>query len=296
MVTVAPGWRPLPRRHTTRRKDRYVAIDRIDGPSSRSRRSLANRRSRDRTARFRSRDDRTDRGRAGSRSPGPRRSRRGAGASAASSSDPLRPSDVFLVGGLTPDPADWEESSTSTRAGRLAAKASLYSTAAPAPLAEPCPTTGSIATWPRTAARPAPPTAEPPDGSEPPRPVAPGPSPTRRSEASRPMARPTALPAARLTTGEDFLAASADADLVYFLCNVGDADAQLVLLPKSPTSGFRRAVVVDAGKANKLPAADRRPDQCRRHRPGRPRRRAADRSRSSSRPIPIGTTSRAWPT
>ncbi|HET9521570.1 MAG TPA: hypothetical protein VFO73_11025 [Candidatus Limnocylindrales bacterium] len=67
------------------------------------------------------------------------------------------------------------------------------------------------------------------------------------------MSRPAALPAARLTTGEDFLAASDDADLVYFLCNVGDADAQLVLLPKSPTSGFRRAVVVDAGKANKLP-------------------------------------------
>ena len=67
------------------------------------------------------------------------------------------------------------------------------------------------------------------------------------------MARPTALPAARLSTGESFLADTNNADLVYFLCNVGDADAQLVLLPKSPTSGFRRAVVVDAGKVDKLP-------------------------------------------
>ena len=68
------------------------------------------------------------------------------------------------------------------------------------------------------------------------------------------MARPAALPAARLTNGEDFLGLSADADLVYFLCNVGDADAQVLLLPRSPASGFRRAVVVDAGKAGKLPA------------------------------------------
>lgn len=68
------------------------------------------------------------------------------------------------------------------------------------------------------------------------------------------MTRPVALPAARLSTGEDFLASTDDADLVYFLCNVGDADAQVVLLPKSPTSGFRRAVVVDAGKPGKLPA------------------------------------------
>ena len=66
------------------------------------------------------------------------------------------------------------------------------------------------------------------------------------------MAAPDALPAARLTAG-DFLAAAVPADLVYFLCNVGDADAQLVLLPASPTSGFRRVVVVDAGKPGKLP-------------------------------------------
>ena len=67
------------------------------------------------------------------------------------------------------------------------------------------------------------------------------------------MAAPDALPAARLSPG-DFLAAARQADLVYFLCNVGDADAQLVLLPASPTSGFRRVVVVDAGKPDKLPS------------------------------------------
>jgi hypothetical protein len=66
------------------------------------------------------------------------------------------------------------------------------------------------------------------------------------------MARPKPLAGNRLSAG-DFLAASDAADLVYFLCNVGDADAQLVLLPKSPATGFRQAVVVDAGKSGKLP-------------------------------------------
>jgi len=66
------------------------------------------------------------------------------------------------------------------------------------------------------------------------------------------MTRPVALPAARLAAG-DFVTATAGADIVYFLCNVGDADAQLLLLPPSPTSGFRRVVVVDAGATGKLP-------------------------------------------
>ena len=66
------------------------------------------------------------------------------------------------------------------------------------------------------------------------------------------MAVPAALPANRFAA-DDFVAATADSDLVYFLCNVGDADAQLVLLPASPVSGFRRVVVVDAGKPDKLP-------------------------------------------
>ena len=67
------------------------------------------------------------------------------------------------------------------------------------------------------------------------------------------MTRPAPLPATRFAAG-DFVAATADADLVYFLCNVGDADAQVVLLPKAPASGFRRAVVVDAGKPGKVPS------------------------------------------
>ena len=66
------------------------------------------------------------------------------------------------------------------------------------------------------------------------------------------MARPKPLPAAKLAAG-DFLADSADADLVYFLCNVGDADAQLVLLPRDPVTGFRQAIVVDVGAKDKLP-------------------------------------------
>ncbi len=66
------------------------------------------------------------------------------------------------------------------------------------------------------------------------------------------MAVPAVLPANRFAA-DDFVAAAANSDLVYFLCNVGDADAQLVLLPASPASGFRRVVVVDAGKPAKLP-------------------------------------------
>jgi hypothetical protein len=83
---------------------------------------------------------------------------------------PLRPSDVFLVGGLTADPAEWARVVDVTRAGRLAAKASLYSTAAPAPVADALPDYGidrDVAEdgGPAEAAA-----AETPDGSEPPPP------------------------------------------------------------------------------------------------------------------------------
>ena len=83
---------------------------------------------------------------------------------------PLRPSDVFLVGGFTPDPAEWARVVDVTRAGRLAAKASLYSTAAPAPLAETLPDYGidRDVAEDRGPAQTA--GAEPPDGSEPPPP------------------------------------------------------------------------------------------------------------------------------
>lgn len=67
------------------------------------------------------------------------------------------------------------------------------------------------------------------------------------------MALPAPLPTARLQA-DDFLASLADDDLVYFLCNVGDADAQLVLTPHDPNLPGRRAIIVDAGMSAKLPA------------------------------------------
>jgi beta-lactamase superfamily II metal-dependent hydrolase len=54
----------------------------------------------------------------------------------------------------------------------------------------------------------------------------------------------------RLESG-DFLATIEADDLVYFCCNVGDADAQIVVLPTS-VDGVRRVVVVDAGAQGKI--------------------------------------------
>jgi beta-lactamase superfamily II metal-dependent hydrolase len=67
------------------------------------------------------------------------------------------------------------------------------------------------------------------------------------------MARPDPLSAARFVD-DDFVAAANGGDLVYVLCNVGDADAQVVLLPAVPPRTFRQVVVVDAGATGKLPA------------------------------------------
>ena len=52
---------------------------------------------------------------------------------------------------------------------------------------------------------------------------------------------------------DDFLARIDPEDLVYFLLNVGDGDLQLFLLP-ARADGTRRAIVVDVGRAGKLPA------------------------------------------
>jgi hypothetical protein len=52
---------------------------------------------------------------------------------------------------------------------------------------------------------------------------------------------------------DDFLARVDPEDLVYFLLNVGDGDLQLFLLPARP-DGSRRGIVVDVGRAGKLPA------------------------------------------
>lgn len=63
--------------------------------------------------------------------------------------------------------------------------------------------------------------------------------------------KPAPITDARLTSG-DFVAAIRDDDLVYFCCNVGDADAQVVVLPTG-FDGVRRVVVVDAGATGKVP-------------------------------------------
>jgi beta-lactamase superfamily II metal-dependent hydrolase len=54
----------------------------------------------------------------------------------------------------------------------------------------------------------------------------------------------TNIPAAQLIAG-DFKGSLTDDSWVYFLCNVGDGDSQLILLPVDET-GERRAIVVDA--------------------------------------------------
>jgi hypothetical protein len=62
--------------------------------------------------------------------------------------------------------------------------------------------------------------------------------------------KPVSINDQRLTPG-DFLANVLADDLVYFCCNVGDADAQVLLLPTN-TDGVRRAIVVDAGATDKV--------------------------------------------
>lgn len=63
---------------------------------------------------------------------------------------------------------------------------------------------------------------------------------------------PSPLPDSALRD-DDFLARIDPEDLVYFLLNVGDGDLQLFLLP-ARGDGTRRGIVVDVGRAGKLPA------------------------------------------
>lgn len=67
------------------------------------------------------------------------------------------------------------------------------------------------------------------------------------------MAAPAATPAGRFVTGDllDELRRRPEA-LALFVLNVGDADAQVALLPVDPVAGHRRAVVVDAATAKTL--------------------------------------------
>lgn len=68
------------------------------------------------------------------------------------------------------------------------------------------------------------------------------------------MAKPKQIPATKLDTDSFVQHVQARPDaLVYFLCNVGDADAQLLLLPELGTPAKRQAIIVDAGRSNKLP-------------------------------------------
>ena len=72
------------------------------------------------------------------------------------------------------------------------------------------------------------------------------------------MARPAPIPVNRLTAqgAESFVASIQPTDLIYFVCNVGDGDAQLLVLPEETRSGgqrLRRWVVVDAAVRNKIP-------------------------------------------
>ena len=66
------------------------------------------------------------------------------------------------------------------------------------------------------------------------------------------MAVPVELDTTRLEVA-DFVASIQPHELVYFLANIGDGDAQLVLLPEDPNDGTRRALIVDAGRMRKLP-------------------------------------------
>ena len=60
------------------------------------------------------------------------------------------------------------------------------------------------------------------------------------------------IPASELVD-DDFVASIRPQNMVYFLCNVGDGDAQLLLLPVDPDTGVRQAIIIDAGRADKIP-------------------------------------------
>lgn len=58
------------------------------------------------------------------------------------------------------------------------------------------------------------------------------------------------IPASKLVDDE-FVASIHPENMVYFLCNVGDGDAQLLLLPED--AGKRQAIIIDAGRVDKIP-------------------------------------------
>lgn len=52
---------------------------------------------------------------------------------------------------------------------------------------------------------------------------------------------------------DNFVASIQPENMVYFLCNVGDGDAQLLLLPEDPDTNQRQAIIIDAARKKKLP-------------------------------------------
>jgi hypothetical protein len=60
------------------------------------------------------------------------------------------------------------------------------------------------------------------------------------------------IPASKLVN-DNFVASIKPTSMVYFLCNVGDGDAQLLLLPEDPDMGVRQAIIIDAGRLDKIP-------------------------------------------
>jgi competence protein ComEC len=74
------------------------------------------------------------------------------------------------------------------------------------------------------------------------------------------MAQPVPIPDSLFTplpAGETLVDHVGPDDLVYFLCNVGDGDAQLLLLPEQAATQtgtrMRRAIVVDSASPTKIP-------------------------------------------
>jgi beta-lactamase superfamily II metal-dependent hydrolase len=63
------------------------------------------------------------------------------------------------------------------------------------------------------------------------------------------------IPAGKLLAGQDFLQEIRNRPdaLVYFLCNVGDGDAQVILLPSTAPGTPRQILVVDAARVGKVP-------------------------------------------
>jgi hypothetical protein len=130
-------WRPTEDAFGERRRDplpgdRYVAVDRVDGPVV----TLA-------TAPWPSVDPATGRFDFGPRAERTvatvtlealqRRVDLDRAAAPGQVVRPIRPGDAFLVAGYSPDPSAWIEVVDVTRSARIAAKAALLATAAPAP-------------------------------------------------------------------------------------------------------------------------------------------------------------------